>query len=97
MSRKFFPMLATSMGLFLHLLLLWSGVFEPDEGLSLPLLTLLFIAEFGLFVTIAGVIAGGMALSKQGFGITLVAVVLSCTLFAAGFVIVGWGLWKLIA
>jgi len=85
------------MGALLHLLLFQTGALNPDKGLSLPVLTLLFVSEFGFFVTAIGAVVGGRGLLKQGLKTVPVLVVLSCAGFTAGFVIVGMGLWKLIA
>ncbi len=90
-------MLAASMGLLLHLLLFQTGALNPDGGLSLPVLTLLFVSEFGFFLTAIGAVVAGRSLLRQGLKTVPLLVVLSCTGFAAGFVIVGMGLWKLIA
>ena len=90
-------MLAASMGLLLHLLLFQTGALSPENGLSLPVLTLLFVSEFGFFVTAIGAVMGVRGLLKQGLRIVPVLVVLSCTGFAAGFFIIGMRLWKLIA
>jgi len=85
------------MGLFFHLLLFQTGALSPDGGLSLPVLTLLFISEFGFFVTAIGAVVGGRGLFNQGLKTVPVLVVFSCAGFAAGFIIAGMGLWRLIA
>ncbi|HHL45241.1 MAG TPA: hypothetical protein ENJ24_01575 [Gammaproteobacteria bacterium] len=97
MNRTLFPILAASMGVFLHLLLFQTGALNPDDGLSLPVLTLLFVSEFGFFVTAIGAVVGGRRLLRQGLRIVPALVVLSCAGFAAGFFIIGMRLWKLIA
>ena len=96
MNRKTFPPIAAVLGLFLYLLLLQAGASDPDEGLSLPLLTLLFMAEVGFFVTLAGVVAGGLRLAEEGFGLFPASVVAGCVVLSGVLFVIGLELWKLV-
>ncbi len=96
MDRKTFPFVAVALGLLLYLLLWRSGASNPEAGLSLPVLTLLFVAELGFFVTLAGVVAGGLRLLEEGFEAFLATVVAGCAILAGTLFITGLGLWRLV-
>ncbi len=96
MNRKTFPIIAAVLGLILYLLLLRAGASNPGAGLSLPLLTLLFMAELGFFVTLAGMVAGGLRLLEEGFETVLASVVVGCAILAGGLFFTGVELWKLV-
>ncbi len=85
------PVLAGATGLLLALLLIGSR--SLSGGTALPLLTVLFICEFGFFVTAAG---GGYGISifkKQG-GIALLSSSLCCLLLAIFFIFSGLQIWQ---
>ncbi len=54
MQNVSIPMLASGMGLLLAIGLRAGGAGGPDGEYALPLLTMLLLAEFGLFVCAAG-------------------------------------------
>ncbi len=89
-------MIAVVLGLSLYLLLWQAGASNPGGGLSLPVLTLLFMAELGFFVTLAGVVAGGLRLLEEGFESLLASAVVGCAILAGGLFVMGLGLWKLV-
>ncbi len=97
MNRARFPALAVPLGLLLHLLLWRSGASGEMDSLSLPLLTLLFVAEFGFVVTAIGAALGGSTLMEQGFKPLPALLVAVCVLLATGFALVGLRLWGLTA
>ncbi len=93
MNPSRFPALAALLGFLLHLLLARTGATDAEGTLSLPLLTLLFVAEFGFVVTAIGALLGGSALLQQGFRPFPALVTAACALFAAGFALAGFNLW----
>jgi hypothetical protein len=89
-----FPWLAAGLGLLLSMVLLKSGVLGPADARSLPLLTLLFISEFGFFVTAAGSIVAGRTLIRQGRDWTHLLLTLACGVLAVAFFSLGIMLWQ---
>lgn len=86
-----FPLLASVLGMLLALALARAGVSSSEP--LLPLLTLLFMCEFGFVVTAAGTWIGIRAwlVDRGRLGILLPAI--SCLLLALGFLYVGLSLW----
>ena len=93
MTKDRFPGIALGLGLILAVVLAWSGALGPEQPHALPLLTLLLISEFGFLVTAVGAGLGARALMRGGFVLGQGLVVLGCAALAAGFLIVGVGLW----
>ncbi|GEM_PF-6348449 len=89
-------MIAVILGSLLYLLLWQAGAGNPGGGLSLPVLTLLFMAELGFFVTLAGMVAGGLRLLEEGFGVLPASLVAGCAALAAALFVIGLELWKLV-
>jgi hypothetical protein len=89
-----FPWLATGIGLLLAMVLIGAGVLEDAAGRALPLLTLLFISEFGFFVTLAGSIFAGRALLRQGRSRSNLLLAFACGALAIAFFSLGILLWQ---
>lgn len=89
-----FPWLAAGLGLLLALVLLQSGVLGPAEARKLPLLTLLFISEFGFLVTAAGSIVAGKTLLQQGRTWSQLLLTLACSALAIAMFSLGIMLWQ---
>ena len=89
-----FPWLAAGLGLLLAMVLLQSGVLGAAEARKLPLLTLLFISEFGFLVTAAGSIVAGRTLLQQGRNWTQLSLTLACGALAIAFFSLGIMLWQ---
>jgi hypothetical protein len=89
-----FPWLAAGLGLLLAMVLLQTGVLGPAEARSLPLLTMLFISEFGFLVTAAGSIVAGRTLMQQGRSWTQLLLSLACGALAVAFFTLGIMLWQ---
>ena len=89
-----FPWLAAGLGLLLAMVLLKTGVLGPAEARSLPLLTMLFISEFGFLVTAAGSIAAGKSLMQQGRNWTQLFLALACGALSVAFFSLGIMLWQ---
>lgn len=89
-----FPWLAAGLGLLLAMVLLQSGVLGAAEARKLPLLTLLFISEFGFLVTAAGSIVAGRSLLQQSRNWTQLSLTLACGALAIAFFSLGIMLWQ---
>jgi hypothetical protein len=92
MTKIFFPWAASVIGLFLLALLVFAGGLGEQPS-AFPLLTLLFMSEFGCLVTAAG---GYFAVkhwraNRDGFSMLMIAVL--CLLMSLSFLIAGLVLW----
>ncbi|MCU7845847.1 MAG: hypothetical protein KZQ93_18600 [Candidatus Thiodiazotropha sp. (ex Monitilora ramsayi)] len=88
-----FPWLAAGIGFVLTLVLMQSGALSSQESLSLPLLTLLFISEFGFLVTTAGGVVAVRTLLQSGRRWSNLFIAAACFSLAITFFIVGLHLW----
>ena len=89
-----FPWLAAGLGLLFAMVLLQTGVLGPAESRSLPLLTMLFISEFGFLVTAAGSFVAGKTLLQQGRNWTQLLLTLACGALSIAFFSLGIMLWQ---
>lgn len=89
-----FPWFAAGTGLLLAMVLIQSGVLGDASERSLPLLTLLFISEFGFFVTAAGTVMAGRNLQQQGRSLSGLLLTLACGALAIAFFALGILLWQ---
>ena len=89
-----FPWLAAGIGLILAMVLLQSGVLGSADDRSLPLLTQLFISEFGFLVTAAGSFTAGRALRETERKTTTLMLTLACAALAIAFFVIGLQLWQ---
>jgi hypothetical protein len=89
-----FPWLAAGLGLLLSIVLLQSGILGDASERSLPVLTLLFISEFGFLVTSAGSVIALRSLWLQGRSLSNLLLTLACGLLAIAFFTLGIMLWR---
>ena len=92
-----FPWLAAGIGLILAMVLLQSGVLGEADERSLPLLTMLFISEFGFLVTAGGSFLAGRALRESERRTTNLLLTIACAALAIAFFAVGMTLWQGVA
>jgi hypothetical protein len=88
-----FSWVALGVGLLIALLLLKTGALAPEAARSLPLLTLLMVAEFGFFLTAIGAGVAIRQMVSQGFDAALSVALSGCTALAGGFLWLGLRLW----
>jgi hypothetical protein len=88
-----FSWMALGVGLLIALLLLKTGALAPEAARSLPLLTLLIVAEFGFFLTAIGAGLAIRHLLAQGFDVALSIALAGCVALAGGFLWLGLRLW----
>ncbi|MEJ2393919.1 MAG: hypothetical protein P8045_00615 [Candidatus Thiodiazotropha sp.] len=89
-----FPWFAAGTGLLLAMVLLKSGVLGDAADRGLPLLTMLFISEFGFFVTAAGSFVAGKSLLNQGRSWKNLLLTAACGVLAIAFFSLGILLWQ---
>lgn len=89
-----FPWMATGIGLILAIVLLRSGALSDGETLALPLLTLLFISEFGFVVTGAGGVIAGKSLLRGTRSWTNLLLTIACLALSVAFFAIGILLWR---
>lgn len=93
MNTDTFPWVAVGIGLVVGLLLIGTGAIDPGGEHALPLLTMLFMSEFGFIVTLVGAgIATKIWLGQRSKLPMLLAGLLGAAL-AAGFALIGLRLW----
>ncbi len=91
--RLSFPWLALGLGLVIAMVLVFAGAAGPEEGHSLPLLTLLIVAEFGFFLNAIGAGLAIRQLMQQGLNPGVILSASGCVVLAAGFAWLGLQLW----
>lgn len=75
------------------IVLISAGAVGPAAGRSLPLLTLLMVAEFGFFLNAIGAGLAIRQLIQQGLNPGVILSASGCALLAAGFAWLGLQLW----
>lgn len=88
-----FPWLASGIGLVLVMVLIKGGALA-EEDRALPLLTLLFISEFGFLVTAAGGYVAVKELLQADKNWRSVLLSLACLSLAIAFFTLGIQLWR---
>jgi uncharacterized membrane protein len=76
------------------MVLLQTGVLGKADERSLPLLTMLFISEFGFIVTAAGSFVAGRTLLRQGYSWANLFLSVACGALAIAFFTLGIQLWQ---
>lgn len=95
MKKSSFPFVALGIGLALMALLLVAGSPGDETRRVLPLLTLLIVSEFGMFLTGIGAWLGVATMRATGFRPAMLSITLACTLLAIAFLLLGIGYWPL--
>ncbi len=89
-----FPWISAGLGLILAMVLIRAGVLGEESERSLPLLTLLFISEFGFLVTAAGSVFAGRGLMRSDRHWSQVLLTFACGALAVAFFSLGILLWQ---
>lgn len=95
MKKTSFPFVALGIGLALMALLLVAGSPGDETRRILPLLTLLIISEFGMFLTGIGAWLGIAAMRRTGFSPVTLSLTLACAVLSVVFLTLGIGYWPL--
>jgi hypothetical protein len=102
MSKRFpFTWAAAGLGLILALVLALGGGpngtpgggIDTQAARGMPLLTRLFIGEFGFLITAAGAFWGFKHRRSQGAEIATLIAAVACIALAIAFMVMGIGLW----
>lgn len=94
MKKEAITWVALGLGLAIVLMALPASMPGADGKRALPLLTLLFLAEFGFVVTALGAGLGVRRLRESGLRFALLAAVTGCVLLAFVFAWLGLSLWS---
>ena len=94
MKTEAFTWIALTLGLAIAMVALPASAPDADGATSLPLLTLLFLSEFGFILTALGSGVGIRRLRSEGMRFALLAAVVGCAVLAILFVWLGLSLWS---
>ena len=95
MKKYLFPYIALSLGLVLLLIVMKGSETQSSGNTAIPLLTLLVISEFGLFVTAIAAYLGIKHILASGVQFVYTATTVFCILLSLWFVLLGIELWPL--
>jgi hypothetical protein len=95
MKRSSFPFVALAIGSALMALLLIAGSPGDETRRILPLLTLLIVSEFGMFLTGIGAWLGFATMRETGVRPAILSTTVVCALLAVVFLVLGIGYWPL--
>ena len=93
MKTEAFTWIALSLGLTIALVAVPASMPVADRSTALPLLTLLFLNEFGFIVTAIGAALGIRRLRASGLRFALLAAATGCVVLAILFIWLGLSLW----
>ena len=94
MKTEAFTWIALGLGLAIAMVALPASVQDAGGGTALPLLTLLFLNEFGFILTAIGTALGIRRLRASGLRFALLAAVTGCVVLAILFAWLGLSLWS---
>ncbi|MET0028729.1 MAG: hypothetical protein ABW101_13965 [Candidatus Thiodiazotropha sp.] len=89
-----FPWISAGLGLTLAMVLISSGVFKDPAERGLPLLTTLFITEFGFLVTAAGAFISGKSVLETERRWSQILLIAVCGALAIAFFLLGLTFWQ---
>ena len=95
--RKLFPRIAMGLGLVMALVLFRFGPGQSSDGAELPLLTALFISEFGFLLTFGSAIYCGLEIHRGGGDRPMWSQLLGNAILALVFVLLGLQAWQEVA
>jgi hypothetical protein len=94
MKQSAIPLLTTTLGLIMVLLLVATGATAPRSEQALPLLTLLFMSDLGFLVTLGGAIYGIKLWQQQRAQRFLLVNAVAGIALALGLLVLGLTLWS---
>ena len=95
--KRHFPQIALALGLILALLLYRFGPQSADGDSGMPLLTALFVAEFGFLLTAGAAVATVLTIRREVNTVTTAGQLGGSLLLAAAFAYLGLTLWNAVA
>ena len=94
MNKAHFSWIALGIGIVIAMLLMRFGAPGADGKPGLPLLTTLFLAEFGFVVSAGGAYFGFRQLPGRARSLAALLPPIACLLLALGFAWLGLGIWS---
>jgi hypothetical protein len=94
MSNQKLPFLAAGLGFLLALVLIQSGSALSGFTDGLPLLTLLFLCEIGLIVTLVGGVMSGIVWFKNRRNFAMLINAMVCLILGIYFIMTGIFIWS---
>ncbi|NIW10310.1 MAG: hypothetical protein GWN33_06900 [Gammaproteobacteria bacterium] len=94
MSNQKFPLLAAGLGFLLALVFIQSGSRQSGLTDGLPLLTLLFLCEIGLIVTLIGGVMSGILWFKNRHNFAMLMNTIICLILSIYFIMTGIYIWS---
>lgn len=94
MSNQKLPFLAAGLGFLLALVLIQSGSGQSGFTDGLPLLTLLFLCEIGLIVTLVGGVMSGILWYKNRRNFAMLINAMVCLILGIYFIMTGIFIWS---
>jgi len=94
MKQQPYSWIALGVAGLIALILLRFGPGNAAEGSGLPLLTSLFLAEFGFLVSAVGAVLGIRAWFSGSAGMAILLSGIACALLAVGFGWTGLAIWS---
>jgi hypothetical protein len=94
MSNQKLPFLAAGLGFLLALVLIQSGSGLSGFTDGLPLLTLLFLCEIGLIVTLVGGVMSGIIWFKNRRNFAMLINAMVCLILGIYFIMTGIFIWS---
>ena len=94
MSNQKLPLLAAGLGFLLALVLIQSGSGLSGFTDGLPLLTLLFLCEIGLIVTLVGFVMSGIVWFKNRRNFAMLINAMVCLILGIYFIMTGIFIWS---
>ncbi len=94
MNKSFFSWLALGIGGLIVVILLRFGALGPEDDQGLPLLTSLFLAEFGFLATAAGAYFGYRSWTADKSGLVNLVSTIVCVVLSLGCAWMGMVIWS---
>lgn len=93
MKKEAFTWIALGLGLAIAMVALPASIPDAEGNTALPLLTLLFVNEFGFILAAIGAALGARLLRASGMRFALLAATTGCVVLAVLFAWLGLSLW----
>jgi len=94
MKKENFPIIASGLGLVLVMILIQSGAAGAELKAEVPVLTMLFICEFGFIISAAGTAVSANICYRQRSAYAMYFAFFACFILLVFFLMTGINLWN---